>query len=67
MSEYYDEDIQDKHTRQGGSDVKLGFGSCALPLILHHNTPNNSVPILWSYENLKFQGLFPRIPRHVVL
>lgn len=65
--EYYDKDIEDKHTGQGGSDVKMGFGKCALPLILHHNTPNNSVPILWSYENLKFEGLFQRIPRHVVL
>lgn len=67
MDEYYDKAIEDKHTGQGGNDVKMGFGGCALPLILHHNTPNNSVPILWSYENLKFEGLFPRIPRHVVL
>jgi len=67
MDEYYDKAIEDKHTGQGGIDVKMGFGGCALPLILHHNTPNNSVPILWSYENLKFEGLFPRIPRHIVL
>jgi len=65
--EYYDKDIENKHTGQGGADVKMGFGKCALPLILHHNTPNNSVPILWSYENLRFEGLFQRIPRHVVL
>jgi hypothetical protein len=66
-NEYYDKNIEDKHTEQGGYDVKMGFSKCALPLILHHNTPNNSVPILWSYENLKFEGLFQRIPRHVVL
>ena len=65
--EYYDSKLQNKHTDQGGKDVKMGFGGCALPLILHHNTPNNSVPILWSYENYKFEGLFPRIPRHIVL
>jgi hypothetical protein len=65
---YYDKRVQDKHTEQGGGDnVKMGFSGCALPLILHHNTPNNSVPLLWSYENLDFEGLFPRIPRHVVL
>lgn len=65
---YYDKRVQDKHTEQGGGEnVKMGFGACALPLILHHNTPNNSVPLLWSYENLDFEGLFPRIPRHVVL
>jgi hypothetical protein len=64
--EYYDaEEIEDFHTKQGGANVKLGFGSCALPLVLAHNTPNNSVPILWSYEtSSSFKGLFPRIPRH---
>jgi hypothetical protein len=62
---YYDKEIEDKHTREGGSDVKLGFGKCALPLVLAHNTPNNSIPILWSYDtSSKFIGLFPRIPRH---
>lgn len=64
--QYYDPKLQNKHTDQGGTDVKMGFGGCGLPLILHHNTPNNSVPILWSYENSKFEGLFPRIPRHIV-
>lgn len=64
---YYDKELENKHTEEGGCDVKLGFGNCALPLILHHNTPNNSVPILWAYENSKFEGLFPRIPRHIVL
>lgn len=65
---YYDKRVQDKHTEKGGgANVKMGFSGCALPLILHHNTPNNSVPLLWSYENLDFEGLFPRIPRHVVL
>jgi len=63
---YYDaEELEDEHTRQGGTNVKLGFGGCALPVILFHNTPNNTVPLLWSYdESEKFKGLFPRIPRH---
>lgn len=63
---YYDADeLEDEHTRQGGNNVKLGFGNCALPVVLFHNTPNNSVPLLWSYdESEKFKGLFPRIPRH---
>lgn len=63
---YYDADeLEDEHTRQGGSNVKLGFGECALPVVLFHNTPNNTVPLLWSYdESKKFKGLFPRIPRH---
>lgn len=63
---YYDAiELEDEHTKKGGSNVKLGFGKCALPLILAHNTPNNSVPILWAYDtSKKFKGLFPRIPRH---
>jgi hypothetical protein len=63
---YYDaEELEDEHTKKGGKNVKLGFGNCALPVVLFHNTPNNSVPLLWSYdESSKFKGLFPRIPRH---
>ncbi|MES1223402.1 MAG: hypothetical protein ABUT20_48350, partial [Bacteroidota bacterium] len=63
---YYDaEELEDEHTKKGGKNVKLGFGHCALPLVLFHNTPNNSVPLLWSYdESAIFKGLFPRIPRH---
>jgi hypothetical protein len=62
---YYDPEIEDEHT---GPNIHLGFKNCALPLILSHNCPNNSVSILWSYEHLtKFKGLFPRIPRHRTL
>jgi hypothetical protein len=64
--DYYDSDLQDKHTAEGGGDVKFGFGKCKLPLVLEHNTPNNSISLLWAYdeEKIKFKGLFPRIPRH---
>ncbi|OOQ61922.1 phosphoribosyltransferase-like protein [Mucilaginibacter pedocola] len=64
--QYYDAaEIEDEHIKKGGKDVKLGFGQCALPLVLAHNTPNNAVPLLWSYDtSRKFKGLFPRIPRH---
>lgn len=41
----------------------LGFDECALPLVLAHNTPNNSLPILWQ-DAKEFRGLFPRISRH---
>ncbi len=59
--EYYDGDkLEDKHT----GDVRLGFKACALPVVLYHNCPNNSLSILWAYENSKFAGLFPRVPRH---
>lgn len=62
---YYDaENLEDKHTKQGGKDVRHGFGDCRLPLVLSHNTPNNSLALLWAYEDASFRGLFPRVPRH---
>jgi hypothetical protein len=62
---YYDKAIEDEHTRAG---IQLGYGNCSLPLVLAHNCPNNSLSMLWSYEDCeKFTGLFPRIPRHRVL
>lgn len=46
---YYNKKIETKHTNVGGVDhIGLGYGECALPLILHHNTPNNSLALLWA-------------------
>lgn len=45
---YYDDSIEDEHIRKGGTNARLGFGQCALPLILEHNTPNNSIALLWA-------------------
>lgn len=45
----------------------LGFNECALPVVLNHNTPNNSLPILWFEGGEKdCKGLFPRITRHKI-
>jgi hypothetical protein len=64
-SSYYDHKSFDKHMQVGGTqDARLGFAACALPLTLSHNTPNNSIYILWGPENLSFFGLFPRVSRH---
>ena len=41
----------------------LGFDECSLPVVLSHNTPNNSLPVLWQ-DAKEFRGLFPRISRH---
>mgnify|MGYP001472194055 CR=1 FL=1 len=63
--EYYDPRAHDKHIKVGGQeDAKLGFAYCALPLILSHNTPNNSIYLLWGPELLTPHGLFPRVSRH---
>lgn len=46
---YYDPSIHTRHTEVGGTtDMKRGYGACALPLILDHNAPNNSMPLLWA-------------------
>lgn len=46
---YYDPSIETKHTAVGGVEhLGLGYGGCALPLVLEHNTPNNAVALLWA-------------------
>lgn len=62
---YYDLNVESDHTRIGGTDLKLGFGGCALPIVLNHNTPNNSMFLLWANpDELEVHGLFPRVNRH---
>jgi hypothetical protein len=49
--------------------MRLGYKECALPLILEHNTPNNSISLLWA-ETTGAHGahamrpLFRRVTRH---
>lgn len=46
---YYDPVLRTSHTDVGGvPHLGLGYGGCALPLVLDHNTPNNSVALLWA-------------------
>jgi hypothetical protein len=55
---YYGAGLGDEHT----GDVTFGYDACGLPLVLHHNTPNNSVYWLWSR---KWEDpLFVRYERH---
>jgi len=64
---YFDNSILTKHYMVGKhTKPYLGFNECTLPLVLNHNTPNNSLPILWFPESLdnSLIGLFPRISRH---
>jgi len=57
---YYSDDFGDHHT----GCVKFGFDNCGLPLILHHNTPNNSIYLLWARKREDFNPLFVRYERH---
>ena len=62
---YCDWKAADDHFRVGGTDdPRAGFANCALPVVLSHNTPNNSIYVLWGPENSEFFGLFPRVSRH---
>ena len=46
---YYDPTLRTKHTDIGGvTHLGLGYGGCALPIVLEHNTPNNAVALLWA-------------------
>lgn len=65
----YDPGIETTHTGQ----VALGYKQCGLPLVLDHNTPNNSVATLWARSDPKaptykkahhMAPLFPRRQRH---
>ncbi|MCU7374870.1 hypothetical protein PEC18_29475 [Paucibacter sp. O1-1] len=66
----YDPGIETSHT---GQDIALGYKQCGLPLVLDHNTPNNSVATLWARSNDRspkhlpqnhMSPLFPRRQRH---
>jgi hypothetical protein len=63
---FYDPILDDEHKGR----APLGFGACALPLVLEHNTPNNSISLLWadstdeSESTLHRHALFPRYERH---
>jgi hypothetical protein len=63
---YFDQSIVDSHYEKGKHEKPyLGFDECALPLILYHNTPNNTMPILWLPESdQNCRGLFSRVTRH---
>jgi hypothetical protein len=62
---YYDPLLDDRHK----GSVPVGFEQCELPLVLHHNTPNNSVCLLWGDTVGRdgarpLRALFPRYERH---
>jgi hypothetical protein len=61
---YFDASADDEHGKVGGTTTRLGFADCRLPVVLSHNTPNNSVFVLRGEYVHSFVGLFPRISRH---
>ena len=73
--EYYDPILRTRHTDVGGAEhLGLGYGACALPVVLEHNTPNNSIALLWAdtvggdrngVDAHPMRPLFRRRQRHV--
>ncbi|RFZ63447.1 hypothetical protein DE4576_04645 [Mycobacterium marinum] len=68
---YHDPYVDDKVKSDAASaSAALGFRQSRLPLVLSHNTPNNSVGILWENtvdepeSTCQFTPLFPRHERH---
>jgi len=61
--DYCDRDdplFNNRHFREGGTnDPALGFADCALPLVLEHNTPNNSVALLWAETPSRIRDELP--------
>lgn len=62
-------EILGDHVSKKEGDIRLGFGEGSLPLILSHNTPNNSLSFLWADTtdlpgSRNQQALFPRRHRH---
>jgi hypothetical protein len=49
VEHYYDPSLQNRHSAVSGIDsMMFGYKECGLPLVLEHNTPNNSLPLLWA-------------------
>jgi hypothetical protein len=71
INTYYDPNIATRHFEKGGSDdARLGFSHSALPVVLDHNTPNNSIALLWAESegdcgHHVMRPLFRRRQRHL--
>lgn len=55
--------LTDSYRKGKHDEPYWGFNECGLLLVLSHNTPNNTMPVIWEITS-KFRGLFPRISRH---
>jgi hypothetical protein len=64
IERYYDPAVENAHTRKGGTDLKYGLAGCGLPVSIHHNTPNNSLFLLWVEGSARVRPLFQRVSRH---
>jgi hypothetical protein len=70
---YYDHGLftrLEEHCGQAGqTHMKHGYADCALPIVMEHNTPNNSISLLWAETTgeggaHRMRPLFHRRDRH---
>jgi hypothetical protein len=70
---YYDHQLFERlrvHCEENGqTTMAFGYANCALPIVLEHNTPNNSIPVLWADTDgaggaHPMRSLFHRRDRH---
>ena len=74
LRKYYDSTIhlKSKSLPVGGSDdARYGFADCGLPVVIEHNTPNNSLALFWAESDgdplpgeRAMRPLFRRRQRH---
>ncbi len=68
ITDFYDKSIESTHTSE---NICYGYKQCGLPLVLDHNTPNNSIALLWAKSKCdsrspkKMRPLFHRKERHI--
>ena len=49
VENYYDASLQNRHSEVSGVESMMyGYRACGLPVVFEHNTPNNSLPLLWA-------------------
>ncbi|MEX8033222.1 hypothetical protein AB6V29_09355 [Microbacterium sp. 20-116] len=67
FEKYFQEEWVDEHNRKAGHP-RFGFADSRLPLVLHHNAPNNTPPVVWKQHDPAtgsgWSGVFPRHERH---
>ena len=71
--DYYDhglyEELREHLEELGQTHIRHGYGNAALPVVLEHNCPNNSITLLWAetegrHGQHPMRPLFPRRHRH---
>lgn len=65
IENHYDKSIEENPHL--GGNVSYGYRQCGLPVVLDHNSPNNSIALIWASGKHAdaMRPLFPRKQRHV--